>query len=137
MALLRATTDNLSKYRLKFIPILELTGRTLLSFALGGVLTSIVAFSLHLAPLAPSEFASGSGRLGPDTLWSEMAYLWSVGALSESRSSMIANDTDVPGIGSENNSQFVGIRPFSPKTFFADGQVRREALKNASTLRDF
>ena len=54
---LRGVTDVLSGYRLKFDPITELVGRSVLSIWIAGVFVCFSLFTLQMAPLKPSVYA--------------------------------------------------------------------------------
>lgn len=55
--ILRGVTDVLSSYRLKFDPITELVGRSILSVWIAGVFVCFSFFTLQMAPLKPSVYA--------------------------------------------------------------------------------
>ena len=89
--LLRGFTDSLSKYRLKFDIITEMTGRTVFSIGTAIVLLCFTNFTLQLAPL-DQELFSESGKPAsitdaadsslPDQMWVGYAQYASTGPLS-------------------------------------------------------
>lgn len=88
---LRVATDVLSSIRLKFEPITEYAGRTLVSVWLACGFIAFTSFTLHLAPLPPDDFqATPEQRLigiGPDRLWLAFIQSRSRGALAAYRHS--------------------------------------------------
>ncbi|MEL7498698.1 MAG: hypothetical protein AAFN77_13910 [Planctomycetota bacterium] len=82
---LRGLTDLLSSYRLKFDPIVEMSGRTIFSLWVAGVFTCFAMFTLQMAPLSPDFYGDRSnGHTGtiPDRAWLAFVQSRSRGALS-------------------------------------------------------
>ncbi len=63
--LLRGITDSISKYRLKFDPITELAGRSVLSIGTTIIFLCFVSFTLQLAPLDQELFSESGEPTGP------------------------------------------------------------------------
>ncbi|MGY8749312.1 MAG: hypothetical protein ACKVHR_14800 [Pirellulales bacterium] len=86
---LRGITDILSGYRLKFDPITELVGRSVLSIWIAGVFVCFAFFTLQMAPLKPSLYAENvpKSEMGtiPDRLWLSFIQSRSRGALAASK----------------------------------------------------
>lgn len=61
--LIRAATDVLTAYRLKFDPITELVGRSLLSVLIALAFVCFAAFTMQMGPLPPHLFAADSANL--------------------------------------------------------------------------
>jgi len=55
---LRAATDTLSRINLKFDPLTELIGRSVISAWTAGVFVCFTFFTMQMAPLAPSFYGS-------------------------------------------------------------------------------
>lgn len=89
--ILRGITDFLSAYRLKFDPITELVGRSVLSIWIAGVFICFSFFTLQMAPFPPSVYGDKPGmapeEMGtlPDKLWLAFIQSRSRGALSASK----------------------------------------------------
>ena len=86
---LRGVTDVLSGYRLKFDPITELVGRSVLSIWIAGVFVCFSFFTLQMAPLKPNLYAENvpKSEMGtiPDRLWLSFIQSRSRGALAASK----------------------------------------------------
>ena len=86
---LRGITDILSGYRLKFDPITELVGRSVLSIWIAGVFVCFSFFTLQMAPPKPSLYAENvpKSQMGtiPDRLWLSFIQSRSRGALAASK----------------------------------------------------
>ena len=89
--LLRGFTDSLSKYRLKFDIITEMTGRTVFSIGTAIVLLCFTNFTLQLAPLdqelfsesgKPASITDAADSSRPDQMWVGYAQYASTGPLS-------------------------------------------------------
>lgn len=90
---LRGATDTLSSFRLKFDPLTEMIGRSIVSIWIAGVFICFSFFTMQMAPLAPSFYGSEAkvtdpAKLGtiPDKLWLAFVQSRSRGALSASQS---------------------------------------------------
>ncbi len=93
MFVLRGATDALSAFRLKFDPLTEMIGRSLVSIWIAGVFICFAAFSMQIAPLPPSFYgretpATKPSEVGtmPDKLWLAFVQSRSRGALAASQS---------------------------------------------------
>lgn len=78
MAVFRASTDAVSKVRVRFLPVADLYGGIALSLCIGWVMTGFALVSLHAAPLGENpmlgSFQSKNsnmffGMLAPDREW--------------------------------------------------------------------
>ena len=73
---LRGATDTLSKFRLKFDPLTELIGRSVVSAWIAGVFVCFAFFTMQMAPLTPAFYGSETqatdpAQVGtiPDKMW--------------------------------------------------------------------
>ncbi len=93
---LRMMTDMLSPVRLKFHPVLDYAGRSIVCLWLACAFISFTFFSLHLAPLPPDAVYQDPGQrelgVGPDRLWLAFIQSRSRGALSAYQQSAIFGD---------------------------------------------
>jgi hypothetical protein len=90
--ILRGITDVASAYRLKFDPLTEMIGRSILSTWIAGVFICFSFFTLQMAPFTPAMYGSEAKatepkQLGtfPDKLWLAFIQSRSRGALSASK----------------------------------------------------
>jgi len=90
---LRGATDSLSRFRLKFDPLTEIIGRSIVSAWIAGVFICFAFFTMQMAPLTPAFYgsesmATQSSELGtiPDKLWLAFIQSRSRGALAASKS---------------------------------------------------
>jgi hypothetical protein len=63
MSILRAVTDAISKTKVRFKMPVEQSGRVLLALAVGYVMMSFTAMTLHMAPLGEHPFRGSFGRI--------------------------------------------------------------------------
>lgn len=91
--ILRGATDTLSAFRLKFDPLTEMIGRSILSIWIALVFICFSFFTMQLAPLTPAFYgseatATEASQVGtmPDKLWLAFIQSRSRGALSASQS---------------------------------------------------
>lgn len=87
--ILRGITDVMSAYRLKFDPVTEMIGRSILSIWIAGVFICFSFFTLQMAPFTPAMYGSEAkvtdpAKLGtiPDKLWLAFIQSRSRGALA-------------------------------------------------------
>jgi uncharacterized membrane protein required for colicin V production len=159
---LRGLTDVLTRMRLKFDPLTEIIGRSLLSLAIACVFISFALFSLHLGPLpsslfpdsklsdftkdttlmgfSPDELSSQNqfpsvSAIGPDTLWSGFVRTCSRGSFSASREQgWFAADNRLYKIGQKTIEP--ATREFDPlNAYYLQGVARRELISGLETLR--
>ncbi len=137
--ILRAMTDTLSAYRLVFHPLVEMSGRTVLSLWIAGVFVCFTFFTLHLAPL-DREFFGDKERAGeiPGTLfdrsWLAFIQSRSRGALSSSKQENLL----FPEYKGTPHPDDVDLdaRVFDPRaTFLIDAEFRRRTIEDRETLR--
>lgn len=81
--ILRGCTELLSRYRLRFHPVVEMVGRSLGALAVGFLFVSFACYTLLLAPL-PLSAAEGLKARGfyPETAWGDLADSLSTGSLA-------------------------------------------------------
>ncbi len=94
---MRLFTDLMSKFRIKFNTIVEMTGRSILSIWIACAFICFFSFSVHTAPLTETPFG---GRfqptpqsrnflgIGPDRMWLGFLQNRSRGAFAESRTGL-------------------------------------------------
>ena len=134
---LRGITDTLSAYRLKFDPITELVGRSVLSIWIAAVFICFAFFTLQMAPLKPGVYKtttekSEMGTL-PDKMWLAFIQSRSRGALSASKAKSIFetyNLTPHPDDADED------IRVFDPyANFLPYYNKKRQQIAERKVLR--
>lgn len=138
--ILRAMTDTLSAYRLVFHPLVEMSGRTVLSLWIAGVFVCFTFFTLHLAPLDRGFFGDkerGAGEI-PGTLfdrsWLAFIQSRSRGALSSSQQENLL----FPEYKATPHPDDVDLdaRVFDPRAnFLTDAEFRRRTIEERETLR--
>lgn len=137
--ILRGLTDFLSSMRLKFDPITELVGRSLLSLMVALVLISFVSFTLQYAPLRQSLFSDSpiaGAPLGPDKLWLGFVRGCSNGSLSYTaeETSIFPPYTATRTVNGQTEK--FEVRSFDPTdSFFQKGSDLRDAISKSATLR--
>ncbi len=135
--LLRAVTDVLSGYRVKFDPITEIVGRSILSIWIACVFICFSAFTLQLAPLAPNVYQENVAKseMGtiPDRAWLAFIQSRSRGALAAGKAKSIFKEyklkTHADDAG-EDKRVFDPFAEFLP--FYAK---KRQAIANSKILR--
>lgn len=89
--ILRSITDTISKTRVRFIPPVEIAGRSVISLVVAWIMVCLVCFSLHMAPIPETGFRGGFQRtamskdflgISPDCQWIAIVSMCSNGALS-------------------------------------------------------
>jgi hypothetical protein len=134
--LLRGLTDTLSAMRLRFDPITELVGRSLLSIWIACVFVAFTLFTFHLAPLPPtimSDTSKSTIGVGPDKMWAAFIQSRSRGALSVSKDSDYFGAYDLP---LHPDDQKIETRVFDPYgKFIQRNLVRRQELSQQKGLR--
>ncbi len=118
--ILRGITDVLSAYRLKFDPITELVGRSILSIWIAAVFVCFTFFTLQMAPLAPSFYAKNQlerKKLGTffDRTWLSFIQSRSRGAMSASKKGGPFNEYKLPPHPDDAESD---MRVFDPHADF-------------------
>jgi len=139
-AVLRGITEAMSAYRLHFDGVTELIGRSLLSAWLGFAFLQFTMFTFHLAPIAPSDFATNPTEkvlgFGPDRMWLSLIQSRSRGALSTDKASDqfgLAKGYNLPVHPDDTD---LNARVFDPNGQFILRQTkRRKDLSNYPTLR--
>ena len=134
---IRALTELLSFYRLKFDPVTEILGRTMLSLWIAGVFVFFMTFTFHLAPLPPHAFQQNPTDVtfgfGPDRQWLAFIQSRSRGALSESQNTTLFpayTKTEHPDDAGQN------LRVFDPQSrFIYDHHYVRQTISENEGLR--
>ena len=90
---LRGITDVMSSYRIKFDPITELVGRSILSIWVAAVFICFSFFTLQMAPIKPNVYAETTvkSEMGtmPDRMWLAFIQSRSRGAFSAGKAKSI------------------------------------------------
>ncbi|HMP79545.1 MAG TPA: hypothetical protein PKD54_08845 [Pirellulaceae bacterium] len=133
---LRVVTDVISRLRLKFDPITEYFGRSLLSLWLALSFIAFTFFTLHLAPLPPDSFQTTPDQrmigVGPDRLWLGFIQSRSRGALSAYKTSDLFDDYDLL---SHPDDLELDARVFDPQgKFIFEHRARRVRIANKEVL---
>ncbi len=85
---LRGITELLSRYRLRFHPVVELVGRSIGALAVGFLFVSFTCYTLLFAPLPISaEMGFRARGVYPELAWGELADRLSTGSLAAHASS--------------------------------------------------
>ena len=133
---LRGLTDSLSGYRLKFDPMVEMVGRSVMAIWVAGVFTCFSMFTLQLAPLTPDFYGGRGSDEGtiPDRAWLAFVQSRSRGAFASSRSSnMIFPEDERP---EHEDDQGMNCRVFDPfATYLTENDFRRIILSRNRGLR--
>ena len=137
---LRAFTEFLSAYRLKFDNLTELIGRSLLSAWLGFAFLQFTLFTFHLAPIAPSDYASNAQEsvlgFGPDRMWLSLIQSRSRGALSAGKESNQFGLAEKYNLPVHPDDTKLNARVFDPNGQFILKTIKqRKDLANYPTLR--
>ena len=134
----RGVTDFLSGYRLKFDPITELVGRSVLSIWIAGVFVCFAFFTLQMAPLKPSVYAENvpKSEMGtiPDRLWLSFIQSRSRGALSAPKETNFLFE----GYDLNDHREDVELdaRVFDPRAeFLQHYSLKRRGIANQAVLR--
>ncbi len=137
-ALLRIGTDIVSPLRLKFDPVTEYIGRSVLSLWLAVSFIAFTFFTLHLAPLPPDDFqATPEERtigIGPDRMWLAFIQSRSRGALSAYKHSDLFDNYElVP----HPDDLELDARVFDPKgEFIFEHRARRVRISKKEVLME-
>jgi hypothetical protein len=134
---LRGITDTLSAYRLKFDPITEIVGRSVLSVWIAGVFICFTFFTLQMAPLKPSVYRSATekSQMGtlPDKMWLAFIQSRSRGALSASKAQSIF---DAYKLTPHPDDAADDIRVFDPyANFLPYYNQKRQEIADREVLR--
>jgi hypothetical protein len=137
---LRSITDTLSGYRMVFHPLVEMSGRTILSLWIAGVFVCFTFFTLQLAPLDRDFFGDKSAdpREVPGTLfdrsWLAFIHSRSRGALSSSQKENLLFPEYK--IRLHPDDEGLDARVFDPRALFLNGaKFRRRTIESRETLR--
>lgn len=141
---LRGVTDTVSKYQLKFDPITEMAGRSILALLLGFGMMCFTSFTLHLAPLpgdlyteqeptVENKLSKASSSI-PDQIWLGYANYASTAPLAASKSeNMLFNEYKLDTLLKLDN---IDSRKFDPSdSFFENGWWLRQLLERDKKRR--
>ena len=138
--ILRGITDALSAYRLKFDPITEMIGRSILSIWIAGVFICFAFFTMQMAPLTPAFYgrqapATSPSEVGtiPDKLWLAFIQSRSRGALSASKKSKLFPEYKYPDHPDDAGQDKRVFDPYGE--FLFDMDARRWKLSKKEWLR--
>lgn len=137
--ILRGITDVLSGYRLKFDPIVEMAGRTVLSLWIAGVFVCFTMFTLQMAPIKRSHFGERSIR--PSEMGTVADKAWLAFIQSRSRGALSASQAANPLFGEYTldphpDDVDLDARVFDPHARYLMGAYfHRMAIASTKTLR--
>ena len=138
---LRGATDTLSKFRLKFDPITELVGRSILSIWIAGVFICFAYFTMQMAPLTPAFYGSETQATAPDQVGTMPDKLWLAFIQSRSRGALSASQSAGGGLPEYRLSEHpddagTDMRVFDPYgEFLLEMEDRRWKLSKKERLR--
>ena len=135
--ILRAMTDNLSKYQMRMNFWVEMGTRTVLSTWLALAFCYFASFTLHLAPLPTGQFISSPDQnlfgFAPDRQWMAFIQSRSRGALAASKDALFLSDYDLID---HPDDRELNARVFDPLSQFTEKKIgRRIQLSLNKTLR--
>lgn len=135
--ILRGITDGLSAYRLKFDPLTEMIGRSILSVWIACVFLCFSFFTLQMAPLPPSVYGDEIGKLAegtiPDRAWLAFIQSRSRGALSATKEAGLWPEYKLP---IHRDDEGMDARVFDPGAVFLDMcAARRHIISRNERLR--
>lgn len=133
---IRALTDSFSAVRLKFDPITEIVGRTIMSLVAAWIFICFAHFTLITAPLPETASRDGS-MLSPDRVWLGYLQSRSRGALSEFQDPGYLQEYErLPGIAAHPDDADLNARVFDPRGLFSQKYAeRRSRFSNEKTQR--
>ncbi len=133
---IRALTDSFSAVRLRFDPITEMAGRTIMSLAAAWIFICFLHFTLNTAPLPPKT-TTASNMMSPDRIWLGFLQSRSRGALSEAKNpSYLKEYSRLPGVAEHPNDAGLNARVFDPRGLFAEKyNQRRQRFDAEKTQR--
>jgi hypothetical protein len=135
---LRGITDTLSGLRLKFDPITELAGRSILALLLAWTFVCFASFTLQRAPLPESWFPDGakSQALGPDWLWVGFIRGRSTGSLAYPAAETMLFPPYQPRVSRNGQEVVFEVREFDPiDSYIDEGRIFRKTVGEAEQLR--
>jgi|GEM_PF-4379007 len=125
---LRGLTEQLSKVRVRFHPVLEYAGRTLATLATGFLFVSFLSFTLLLAPIPLDDAATLNDKsFFPEQIWGQLAMELSNNSLSAHPTSQWFGDV---------TGQNFDCRPTGDAAWFqASGDSIRAKIAETTNLR--
>ncbi len=135
--ILRAITDVTSSYRVKFDPITELVGRSILSIWIACVFVCFSFFTFQLAPLKPNAYKQNvpKSEMGtiPDRAWLSFMQSRSRGALSIGTGKQIYKAYELEQHPDDADMNLRVYDPFSE--FLPYHAEKRQDIANRPVLR--
>lgn len=124
---IRGLTDSFSAVRLRFDPVTEMAGRTVMSMIAAWIFICFAHFTLIMAPLPETASRSGS-MLSPDRIWLGFIQSRSRGALSESKDPGYLQPYEtLRGIAEHPDDANLNARVFDPRGLFEQKYLERRA----------
>jgi len=139
---LRGATDTLSRYRLKFDPLTELIGRSIVSAWIAGVFICFAFFTMQMAPLTPAFYGSQSMATNPSEVGTIPDKLWLAFIQSRSRGALAASKSAGGGLPEYRLSDHPDDAGLNKRVFDPYGQFlfemedRRWKLSKQERLRN-
>lgn len=122
--LIRILTDSFSSVRVRFDPVTEMIGRSVVAVLAGGLFVCFAHFTMLVAPLPFTGAETNMQITQPRQVWIALARGLSNGSLAEARDSKMAQPYRDEHNRIQGDSQ---LRPFDPLyTFHAKYQERRQ-----------
>lgn len=125
---IRAATESFSAVRLRFDPVTEMAGRSVMSVAAGLIFVCFAQFTLVTAPLPESGSHKGS-MLAPDRIWMGFTQSRSRGALAEAKDPGYLKPYKMPpGLAEHPDDAGLNARVFDPRGVFEDKYLERKKV---------
>ena len=139
---LRGVTDTLSRFRLKFDPMTELIGRSIVSAWIAGVFICFSFFTMQMAPLTPAFYGSETQATDPASVGTLPDKLWLAFIQSRSRGALAAGQSPGAGLkeytlGEHPDDVGMNKRVFDPYgQFLLEMENRRWKISKKERLRN-
>lgn len=133
---IRAATESFSAVRLRFDPVTEMIGRSVMALVGAWIFICFAQFTLLTAPLPTSASHEGS-MLSPDRVWLGFLQSRSRGALSEYEDvSYLTEYKTLKGIAEHPDDADLDARVFDPRGLFEQKyRERRSRFSEQKTQR--
>jgi len=131
--LIRILSDSFSSVRLRFDPVTEMIGRSVVAVLAGGIFVCFAHFTLLVAPLPFTGGETDMRITQPRQIWISLTRGLSSGSLAESRDTKLAQPYRDEHNRIQGDSE---LRPFDPLyTFQAKYQERRQRFAQQEFAR--
>jgi hypothetical protein len=131
--LIRILSDSFSSVRVRFDPVTEMIGRSVVAVLAGGIFVCFAHFTLLVAPLPFTGGETDMRITQPRQIWISLTRGLSSGSLAESRDTKLAQPYRDEHNRIQGDSE---LRPFDPLyTFQAKYQERRQRFAQQEFAR--